>query len=199
MASCRLTLVSASPRRHVLLSQLGIPFDVCPTNVSEVWHGHSAESIVCENAVRKVKRSTNYGDRFRLLLGADTLISVDQQILGKPIGPNSAATMLALLSGRRHYVLTGICLSGPDAAESGAIDISSCAKSEVEFDKLSPKQIALYIRSGEWQGKAGAYALQGMAGEFASCVSGDKNTVIGLPVDLVYEYIRSSFGHISFR
>jgi septum formation protein len=146
--------------------------------------------------LRKVKRSPDYGDRFRLLLGADTLITVGDQVLGKPIGPDSAARMLGLLSGRSHTVVTGVCLAGVGQNAEEYFEQCGHAESRVKIGGLSPAQVRAYIHSGEWSGKAGGYAIQGLAGTFASCVSGELDNVIGLPLRIIHEIIRDRYGHI---
>lgn len=192
----RLTLVSASPRRAELLKELGVPFDILPSVAAEIWHGHNAAAIVIENAVRKVKRSAKYGDRFRLLLGADTLISCESLLLGKPQGVDSARRMLSLLSGKRHQVCTGICLSGPGPSGQAIMDCTGEAESVVEFSKLAEPELRTYLNSREWEGKAGAYAIQGAAKQFAHLIGGARDNVVGLPLDKVNEILRVEFGHL---
>ena len=195
----RLTLVSASPRRAELLQQLGVPFDIFPSQVSERWVAENGSELAIDNARRKVERSPLCGDRSRLLLGADTLIQTDSRILGKPAGPESARRMLQILSGRQHEVITGVCLAAPAAdPQAPLIWADAAAVSQVLFHGLSSDKIRSYIRSGEWEGKAGAYAIQGMAGEFVAYLNGEFDNVVGLPVQLIRDLLRQKFIHCRF-
>jgi septum formation protein len=196
----RLTLVSASPRRAELLQQLGVPFDIFPSQASERWITGSGIELAVDNARRKVERSPLYGDRSRLLLGADTVIQVDSRILGKPAGPESAQRMLQLLSGREHEVITGVCLAAPAAdPQAPFVSTEAAAVSRVTFHGLSSEKIRSYVRSGEWEGKAGAYAIQGTAGEFVAHLEGEFDNVVGLPVQLIRDLIRQNFLYCRFR
>lgn len=196
----RLTLVSASPRRAALLRQLNIPFDVEPTTASEDWLADTDKALAMCNARKKVERSPHVGDRSRLLLGADTLICFDGIVLGKPVGPESAARMLRLLSGRRHRVVTGICVAGPAAnRESTTHWAVAYAVSAVTFRPLSDRDIRNYIRSREWEGKAGGYAIQERASAFIAELDGDFDNVVGLPLGLVRDLLGKEFVHCRLR
>jgi septum formation protein len=193
----RLTLVSASPRRRDLLQEFDHQFDVRPSHAPENWSGSDAAAVAERNARMKVERSTDFRDRSRLLIGADTLIALDGQLFGKPQNESSAERMLLRLSGRRHDVLTGLCLAGPVANDY--VTVGGCARSIVECERLAPDTIRCYLGSGEWAGKAGAYAIQGMAGEFFRLISGDRDNVVGLPLRLLNELLRTHFGDCRFR
>ena len=157
-----------------------------------------ASQLAETNSERKVRASPFFLHGDRLLLGADTLIEIDGDVFGKPAGPDSARRMLARLSGREHKVLTGVCLSGLDKIGKNVV-ITTCSESVVTFRSLSPRDINSYLRSGEWQGKAGAYAVQGLAGEFVAKLSGDLDNVIGLPLTSLRGLLRQYFSHCTFR
>jgi septum formation protein len=197
--SVRLTLISASPRRRELLQTLGVSFDVEPSDAVEFWNAKSPESLAKRNACRKIERSSLYGDRSRILIGADTIVAAEGRVFGKPIGVVSAERMLRFLSNRWHLVITGICLSGPASdIEESLIQVESASTSRVRFNELSSFQIAEYIQTGEWQGKAGGYAIQGDGGKLVAAYEGDYENIVGLPVTLLQELLSGNFSHCRF-
>lgn len=193
----RLTLVSASPRRRNLLASLGIPFDVRPSHAAELWIADSPEQLACANAVRKARLSEFALDSAKLLLAADTLIAIDDEILGKPAGPESANRMLTQLSGRWHHVITGYCifLHGLNGEEQ---IVAHSIVSEIKMREITKPELSNYIASREWEGKAGAYAIQGEAGKFVENLKGDLENVIGLPVEAIKESLGKHFSHCNF-
>lgn len=191
----RLTLVSASPRRRELLQTAGYSFDVAPTHTAEVWSDRDPVKLAIHNAEKKVRASDFFGDRTRLLIGADTIIAFDGRVFGKPVGVESARRMLTTLSGRTHQVITGICLAGPDSVDNGCVLISKAAVSDVTFHSISPEIVNDYIASGEWKGKAGAYAIQGIGAKLVDKLSGDYDNVVGLPMTLLKDVISQYFSH----
>jgi septum formation protein len=124
-----------------------------------------------------------------VILAADTIVVVGDQILGKPANPEDAAGMLHLLSGRQHFVITGVCLIGTDFEDGDFEDVRS-EKTAVQFAALTDVEIRDYIATGEPMDKAGAYAIQGRASRWISRMEGDYNNVVGLPVDLVWRMLR---------
>lgn len=175
-----LLLASASPRRAELLRAAGIRFEVVPADVDERQHdGEDAESYVRRLAAAKASwvAASHPG---RAVLGADTTVVVDGEVLGKPGDAAEAEAMLERLSGRSHRVLTGVCLIGPDGRAETAVDSTT-----VEFRPLTNAEIAAYVASGEPMDKAGAYAIQGGAAAFVTRIDGDYDTVVGLPVALI--------------
>lgn len=192
-------MVSASPRRRELLARLRIPFDICPSGVSERWTAPDASALAVLNARRKVEGSVLYGSRSHLLLGADTIISFGDRIFGKPIGEVSARRMLTALSGRTHQVITGVCLSGPAAdREDPCFSVAEAAVSHVRFRPLEKSEIDSYLASGEWDGKAGAYAIQESGHGLVESLDGDFNNVVGLPVTLIHDLLEQHFSHCRF-
>ena len=187
-----IVLASASPRRQELLINAGIEFVVRPANIPEVRLPHEspkgfAERMAQEKArtIRNNVEAAHPRNRNSLaVLGADTVVVIGNEVLGKPTNSGDAARMLRLLSGREHSVITGVCLSGETFE-----DVRS-ETTIVYFGELSESDIKSYIRTGEPMDKAGAYAIQGMASRWISKIEGDYNNVVGLPVDLVLQMLR---------
>ncbi|OLC42038.1 MAG: septum formation protein Maf [Acidobacteria bacterium 13_1_40CM_2_64_6] len=188
-SSMRLILASASPRRAELLRAAGFAFDVAVTNVDEsIRAGESPQTYVRRLAAEKSAAAPNVVARAALqeivILGADTAVVVDDDILGKPRDDEDAAAMLRRLSGRRHDVMTGISL------RSGAYEVGRVEITSVEFARLTEDDIEWYVRSGEGRDKAGAYAIQGLASRFIPRIEGSYSNVVGLPVACVAELLR---------
>jgi len=172
-----LVLASASPRRQELLRNVGIEFVVYPANVDEIRRaGEGAKEFAERMAREKAVAVRSSADA---VLGADTVVVVDDEVLGKPRDGEDAGRMLRSLSGRKHYVITAVCLLG-----DGFEDVRS-ESTTVHFLQLIESDIRGYIDSGEPMDKAGAYAIQGMASRWISKIEGDYNNVVGLPVDLL--------------
>ena len=179
-----LILASASPRRHDLLLAAGIDHVVCPVSVPEhLIPGESAEAYVRRLAEEKAKAAQR--GTSDIVLGADTTVSIDDRIFGKPEDDVEASVMLRTLSGREHRVYTAICLL------SDRKTVVDLAVTTVSFADLTRDEIDGYIRSGEPRDKAGAYAIQGLASKFVLSVSGCYPNVVGLPVSLVYRHLRA--------
>jgi len=178
-----LVLASASPRRAEILRQAGIPFVVRPAAVDEsALPGETPEEYVTRVAEWKAQAvEIKPGE---LVLGADTTVVVDGEILGKPVDAADARRMLGLLAGRPHEVLTGICL------KRGGVVLRDRASTRVWFAPLSEAEISAYVASGEPMDKAGAYAIQGLASKFIERIEGCYFNVVGLPVALVYQRAR---------
>lgn len=177
-------LASASPRRRELLTAAGIPFDVVVADVDErVSPGEHPEAYV--RRVAKMKAAAVARDRpDALVLGADTTVVVDGDILAKPSDDEEAARMLRRLSGRDHHVLTGVAAMGPTGASEVVAD------TRVWMRALTDAEILAYVRSGEPRDKAGAYAIQGLASRFISRIDGEYTNVVGLPIALVDGLLR---------
>jgi septum formation protein len=190
-----LVLASASPRRQELLRNVGIPFVVQPTDIPEVPRSGEAPQSFAERMAREKALAVLRQRPGDYILGADTIVVVEAQILGKPRDEADAARMLSLLSGRTHQVITGICLIGPRLRtesrepEFGFEDVRS-ETTLVTMDTLSNDDISSYISTGEPMDKAGAYAIQGRASRWVYRIEGDYFNVVGLPVSLVYKMLR---------
>ena len=185
MISVRLILASASPRRAELLRAAGIEVDVRPADVDEsVSSGEAPEPYASRVAFAKARAiSQQVPDRF--VLGADTVVVVDDHILGKPTDSADARQMLRLLSGRRHVVITAVALIR-SAGLPGEIVDRGIERTTVEFAALSNDEIDWYAATSEPMDKAGGYAIQGLASRFATRIDGSYSNVVGLPVSLVY-------------
>jgi septum formation protein len=171
-------LASASPRRRELLARLAIPFTVIPANVDEQLHpGETPLAYVVRLAQAK---AASIAQRFpeALVLGADTVVVLDTQIMGKPEDMAQARRMLTRLSGQQHTVITGLAL----LHHSRQLRYLDSVSTRVHFRPLSAAEIEQYVASGEPFDKAGAYAIQGLAGAFVASVDGCYTNVVGLPV-----------------
>jgi septum formation protein len=212
-----LVLASASPRRQELLRNAGISFTVQPADIDETPLAgepprECAERLAREKALAVCR--TRPQDR---VLGADTIVVVDEIILGKPVDDDDAVRMLCLLSGREHQVITGLCLVGtvagghlPVVSESERTELRSrpyeilrtdnrelrtaSESTLVTMSELSEDEIREYVATGEPMDKAGAYAIQGMASRWIPRIEGDYSNVVGLPVALVYAMLRGDEG-----
>jgi septum formation protein len=177
----RITLASASPRRREILSALGIDFEVLVTDVEELDSGDPGE-VVVENARRKALAGAESAPAGSLVLGADTDVVLDGRVLGKASDEAEARERLESLSGRTHEVLSGIALAGPEA---GAVR-TALERSRVTFRDLDQVTLELYLASGEWRDRAGAYAIQGLGSILVERLEGDFSSVVGLPVGALF-------------
>jgi septum formation protein len=186
----KLILASSSPRRAEILRQAGIAFEICAAEIDEtVLPGETALEMVARLAEAKARAIAAQMDaRIRecIIVGADTTVELDGEILGKPRDSAHAREMLARLSGRTHHVLTGIFLLRlPGNATRAAVE-----KSAVVFAPLNEAEINAYVASGEPLGKAGAYAIQGLAGRYIPKIEGCYFNVVGLPLARLYALLR---------
>ncbi|MDO8213928.1 nucleoside triphosphate pyrophosphatase [Conexibacter sp. CPCC 206217] len=190
-------LASRSPQRRAILTQLGIPFEVCPADVEELSAGEPAR-VAVENARRKaLALAGSDAAAGRTILGVDTIVVLDgDAIHGKPADAAAARTTLAALGGREHLVLSGIAvLDAPvarAAVPSAAADAASAdapqqprtalATTRVRFRHLDDATLDWYVATGEWEGRAGGYAIQGRGAALVAAIDGDYLNVVGLPV-----------------
>ena len=180
----RLILASASPRRAELLSQAGFEFEVDPAVLDETVHpDESAEAYVLRVAREKARHVAARHRPDAVVLGADTTVVVDGEILGKPVDSADAARMLRLLSGRAHAVVTAVVAIAAGAERADVVT------TRVWFVTLREDQIAWYVATGEPHGKAGAYAIQGRAARFVERIDGSWSNVVGLPIATVAEFL----------
>ena len=171
-------LASISPQRRAILEQLGVPFDVVAPRFEE-----SGDDPV-ELAAGKA-RSVDGGDR--PVLGVDTEVVVDWEALGKPASAGAAEAMLERLSGRTHEVVSGLCLRTPAWEELHS------EATRVTFRALTPRDLAHYVGSGEWEGRAGGYAIQGLGASLVERIEGDYLNVVGLPAALLVRLLATRF------
>jgi len=198
-AAGRFILASASPRRKEILRAAGFEFDVVETSVAETQRvGESAEDFVRRMATEKAE-----GALHRIahpcampILGADTVVVLEDQTLGKPASSDEARRMLRLLSGRQHRVLTGLCLLFPPlvwpCSRAELRKEVEVASTTVQFSKLTDEEIEEYVASGEPLDKAGAYGIQGLASKHIEWIHGCYFNVVGLPVSLVYQMLKKA-------
>lgn len=189
-----LILASQSPRRREILTFAGIPFEVRVSGVPEVRNPSESASAYVQRLARE-KALAVPRHPGEIVLAADTTVVIPgapETVLEKPENPQDAARMMRLLSGRRHDVLTGICLTDGDRT---IVDVSL---TRVEFLPLSETEIEQYVASGEPMDKAGGYAIQGQAAKFVKAIEGCYFNVMGLPVSLVYQKLKQ-FGDWEVR
>jgi septum formation protein len=180
----QLVLASQSPRRSELLAVAGFRFSVRVKPVEEVRRaGESPVDYARRLAQAKAEAAWESADE--IVLGADTVVVIDERVLEKPADAADARGMLRLLSGREHAVITGICLLHRDGM---IVDHSA---TQVRFAPLTESEIAAYVASAEPFDKAGAYAIQGLASKFVESVDGCYFNVMGLPLSLVYHHWKS--------
>ena len=181
----KLILASQSPRRRNLLEQAGIDFSVIPSNFDENSVKLSSPDVYVRQLAESKARDISEQYPASWVIGADTIVFIDDTILGKPASKSEARTMLKSLSGKTHQVLTGycVCCQGSDRFFSDAV------KTDVRFKKLTEKEIDWYINSGEPFGKAGAYAIQGIGAFLVKRIDGSYTNVVGLPICEVVELL----------
>ncbi|MDB9822216.1 Maf family protein [Deltaproteobacteria bacterium] len=187
-----LILASASPRRKRLLEQIGLPFRSVPCNIDEEGMDSRPSDIVRILAERKAmaaysKSSDNW------ILGADTIVVLKEAILGKPLDREEARSMLNLLSGREHEVITGFSITDPGGKRAHTEHVSTLVK----IKKLSQREITAYIATGEPFGKAGSYAIQGTGAFMVKSITGSYSNVVGLPIYTLIEALLS-LGALNF-
>ena len=186
----RLVLASASPRRAELLRAAAIDFEVIPGDVDEVMDIEETPDGYARRLAQLKAEAVKPRAGERPILGADTIVLVDNEVLGKPKDAEDAKRMLRLLSGREHAVLTAVCLINP-LAESRRVQ-TQIARTTVEFAALSTEEIDWYVASAEPMDKAGGYAIQGLASRFVTRIDGSYSNVVGLPITLVYQLCRDA-------
>jgi len=173
MSPDRLVLASTSPQRRAILEQLAIPFDVVsPKYVEDDRPDADPTELVRRHAEGKARSVHADG---QITLGIDTTVVLDRRVYGKAANAAGATHMLDELSGRTHTVVSGLCLLG--AGE----DVVAHERTDVTFRLLAAGTIASYVASGEWEGRAGAYAIQGLGGRLVERIDGDYLNVVGLP------------------
>lgn len=182
----RLVLASASPRRAELLSSAGFSFDVAAADVDETPRPAEAPRAYALRVARDKALAIAERVPDAAILAADTVVVAGTHLLGKPASAADAARMLALLSGTTHVVQTAVVLrAGPQVLED-------VAETRVEFCRLSSAEIDWYVASGEPDGKAGAYAIQGRGARFVTAIEGSWSNVVGLPVASVYRMLKAA-------
>jgi septum formation protein len=181
-----LLLASRSPQRRAILEQLGIPFEVVLPQFEEAVGGNDPPAAVRENACGKARSVAGVAAE-RPVLGVDTEVVVEGRVFGKPDTASEAEAMLEALAGRTHEVVSGICLLTPGWEEV------EHEVTRVSFRELDARDLAAYIGTGEWEGRAGAYAVQGRGAALVERIDGDYLNVVGLPAALLVRLLAERF------
>ena len=183
-----LLLASRSPQRRVILKQLGIPFDVVEPRYKELTPPELADAVevVRAHAEAKARSVADEADD-RPVLGVDTEVVLQGLIFGKPADATEAEQMLEELSGKTHVVMSGLCLLTP------GWEIVEHEGTRVTFRELTPRDLGAYVATGEWEGRAGAYAIQGRGAALVCAIEGDYLNVVGLPAALLVRLLAERF------
>ena len=177
-------LASASPRRLALLAQIGVGADVCPSNFVEIEGvSSSAQEVVRTNALGKGRKVLQTLQKSDVVIAADTVVVLDEKILGKPKDAAEARKMLQLLSGRKHKVMTGVAVFYD---EKELVDVVTTV---VSFRQLTDTEIESYVATGEPLDKAGAYGIQGYGALLVDTIDGCYSNVVGLPLTRLYQML----------
>jgi septum formation protein len=180
----RIILASRSPQRKALLRELGLQFRAIPSEVEEVTEGDPRE-VVMANALAKARAVAARRRPGTMVIAGDTEVVVDGSALGQPQLEGEARWCLETLSGRTHEVLGALALLGPDRDQDEPAERTGVESTQVTFAELGPDLIDTYLASGEWRGRAGGYAVQGLGSALIAGIEGDVSNVIGLPVPLL--------------
>ena len=185
-----LLLASTSPQRRVILEQLGIPFDMIAPRYEEN-DPPKADAVELTKAHAQGKaRSVADDAGDRPVLGVDTAVVLDGRLFGKAAGAEEAAAMLDALAGKTHLVVSGLCLLTP------GWELVDHVATRVTFRQLTPRDVAAYVASGEWEGRAGAYAIQGLGASLVTGIDGDYLNVVGLPAALLVRILAERFAGV---
>ena len=189
----KIILASASPRRRELLAQIGAEFEVRVSDKEEIYRSHRPEEIVKELALMKAENAGAENSELRniIVIGADTVVVLDGQILGKPKDEEDAADMLSRLQGRAHEVYTGTAILDYDEEGRRSV-VNQAVRTEVHVHAMEEAEIRRYIATGEPMDKAGAYGIQGRFAAFIDQIEGDYYNVVGLPVSSMYQELKKA-------
>jgi septum formation protein len=180
-----LLLASRSPQRRAILEQLGVPFEVVVPQYEEGLGGEPVETV--QERARGKARSVAYLAGERPVLGVDTEVVLDGRVFGKPRDAGEAEAMLEALGGRAHEVVSGLCLVTP------GWEVVEHDVTRVAFRPLDARDLAAYVGTGEWHGRAGAYAIQGRGAALVERIEGDYLNVVGLPGALLVRLLAECF------
>jgi septum formation protein len=185
--SLRIILASASPRRKELMNQVGLTPEIVPSTVEEVITSTQPDLAVQELSQQKAADvARHYAGQDVVVLGADTVVSIDGEILGKPKDEEDAVRMLLKLSGRKHQVYTGVTL----IFNGDGGQITFAVKTDVHVYPITENEARRYVATGDPMDKAGAYGIQGIFAAYISGITGDYNNVVGLPVGHICQVLR---------
>jgi len=178
----RLVLASSSPRRKELLDAAGWPYEAIVAGIDESLKPNEAPAVYVQRLARSKAEAVAARLQSGLVLGADTTVVVENQLLAQPVDDDDARRMLNLLKGKWHEVLTGVAVVRVGGETTVAYETT-----RVRFAEMTAEEIDWYVATGEARGKAGAYGIQGAAGLFIEEIQGDYFNIVGLPIRLVYE------------
>lgn len=184
----KLILASGSPRRREILAMAGYQFEVLSPDIDENISERSPAELVQELSRRKAAAAAALADLADVILSADTVVALDEKILGKPRDAADAAAMLAHLSGRTHTVYTGFTVL------NAAVSVTQAAVARVTMRDITKKEIDAYVATGSPLDKAGAYGIQEAAGMFVQSIQGDYYSIMGLPICPLSVILRDTFG-----
>ncbi len=180
----KIILASKSPRRSEILKNLGFQFDVLVADVDETCKTTIPQEFVKELAFKKADAVAKTQDGNTIIIGCDTVVATEEEILGKPKDKDDARKMLKMLSGNKHSVFSGLCVI---KGENVLVDF---CKTDVYFDELTDSDIENYLADDEYKDKAGSYAIQGKAGVFVKRIDGEYFNVVGLPINLLNKMLK---------
>ncbi|MBP9996138.1 MAG: septum formation protein Maf [Lachnospiraceae bacterium] len=184
----KIVLASASTRRRDLLEQIGLTFEICASKGPEITTRFMPEEVVKELSYQKAKDVYNHGNRDAVVIGADTIVWFEDEILGKPMNEHQCKEMLKKIQGSKHYVYTGVTIMWCENDSTHMITFYECTK--VKLHAISDDEIDDYIATGESMDKAGGYGIQGYFARFVDGIEGDYNNVVGLPVGRLYQEMK---------
>jgi len=185
MIKKKIILASGSPRRRELLGRMGVEFDLMPCEAEEKYDSSLSPVEIVKYLAKQKAETVNKMVRDSIVIGADTIVSVDEHILGKPADKAQAYDMIKKLSGRWHDVITGICMYNEDEF------IIDHVNTRVHFVDMSEDEINSYINTNEPYDKAGAYGVQGLAGMYIDAIEGDYYNIMGFPMAKVRNMLKS--------
>lgn len=187
----KIILASASPRRCALLNQMGINFDIIPSNIDEsIFNNLKGSELVKALSIEKAKNIFNKIDKKEkniCIIGCDTIVSINNIILGKPKDKSEAINMLLMLNNNMHTVFTGLSVIG--LKDNVYFEETICSSSNVYFSNFSKNELMEYVNTLEPMDKAGAYAIQGKGGFLVSKIEGDFYSIMGLPINKLYNIL----------
>ena len=187
----RIVLASASPRRRELLEQIGLEFEVIPAQGEEIVAYTRPEEVVCELSRQKAYEVSRRleADQEAVIIGADTVVCLDEQIMGKPKDREDAIRMIGQLQGRKHSVFTGVAILLTVPGQE-AVCHNFAYKTNVEVYPMTREEMEDYVDTGEPMDKAGAYGIQGQFAAWVRGIEGDYNNVVGLPVSAIWQILK---------
>lgn len=191
----KIILASASPRRRELLAQIGMEFEAIPSKAEENTHSRIPWEMVLELSERKAVDIYDSLPREKkkesVVVGADTVVALEKEILGKPGSFQRAVDMLTLLQGKTHQVYTGVTVLYPEKEGENYLKVSFYEKTDVTMYPMSEEEITAYVNTGEPMDKAGAYGIQGKCAAYIKEIRGDYYNVVGLPIGRLYQEIKN--------